>query len=103
MFEHLQYTGAVIKLKTPAGRQAGKILDLNDPDSVSYREFVLDLIAALEQDRRESIETIREIDRQIQAFPQRSEELRSEKVSADEELRRIEHNLARLTSGSRQT
>jgi len=46
MFQHLQYKGPIIDLKSPAGRQAEKVLDFNDRASVEYRQFVLDLIAA---------------------------------------------------------
>jgi hypothetical protein len=100
MFEHLQYSRAVIRLKTAAGRHAETILDFNDPDSVAYRRFVLDLIAALEEDRREAIQTITEIDRLMKAFPQRREELESENRSANADLQRIEENLARLAGAT---
>lgn len=96
MFEHLQYKQAVIILKSPAGRQADRVLDLNDDASVRYREFVLDLVRAVERDRRELIELIGEMERQMRQFPERAEELKSEKDSANDELEKTEKNLIRL-------
>jgi len=100
MFEHLQYSRAVIRVKTAAGKQAEKILDFNDAASVEYREFVLDLIGTLEKDRRELVGTIRDIERQMGLSPQRSEEHKPEKDSAEEQLRRIESHLSRLTGAT---
>ena len=96
MFEHLQYRRALVTLKSPAGRQADEILDLNDDDSVKYREFVLDLIATLEKDERELLELARGIEQQMEHFPERKQELEAEKNSIDEDLATTRDHLARL-------
>jgi hypothetical protein len=98
MFEHLQYRRALVTLKSPAGKQADEILDLNDDDSVKYREFVLDLIATLEKDERELVELARGIERQMNQFPNRRQELEAEKNSVDEDLKKTRNHLARLGS-----
>lgn len=100
MFEHLQYKGAVITLKTPAGEQAEKILDFNDPESVEYRQFVLDMIADMERNRRELVELIKEIEARMERSPDRADELKNEKDSAEDDLERTEKHLARLCGGS---
>ena len=41
MFEHLRFKGAVVEARSTAGGVALKILDLNDPASIEFREFVL--------------------------------------------------------------
>ena len=96
MFEHLQYRRALVTLKSPAGEQADEILDLNDEDSVKYREFVLDLVTTLEKDVRELAELAREIERQLEQFPQRNHELEAEKHSVEEDLKKTRDHLARL-------
>jgi hypothetical protein len=98
MFEHLQYRHALITLKSPAGKQADEVLDLNDDDSVKYREFVLDLIAILEKDERGLVELARGIERQMKQFPERKQELEAEKNSIDEDLNKTRDHLARLGS-----
>jgi hypothetical protein len=96
MFEHLQYRRALVNLKSPAGKQADEILDLNDDDSVKYREFVLDLVDTLEKDARELVESARGIERQMKQFPERKQELEEEKNSADADLKKTRDHLARL-------
>jgi hypothetical protein len=100
MFEHLQYKGAVITLKTPAGKQAEKILDFNDPASVEYRQFVLDVIADMERNRRELVELIKKIEVRIELSPDRADELKKEKDSAEDDLERTKKHLTRLCGGS---
>jgi hypothetical protein len=96
MFEHLQYKGPVITVKTSAGRQAEKILDFNDPESVEYRQFVLDVIADMERNRRELVEQIKEIEVRMELSPSGADELKKEKDSAVDDLERTEKHLTRL-------
>lgn len=49
MFDNLRYTGAVVDGKTAAGKIAVKLLDLNDPSAVDYREFVINSIEIAEE------------------------------------------------------
>ena len=65
MFEHLKYKGAVVELRSKAGRYANKYLDLNDPKSVEYREIVLDEIYHAEVRRRKAQEMLIEIDKTL--------------------------------------
>jgi len=49
MFDNLRYSGAVVDAKTRAGEMAVQILDLNDPEAVGYREFVIDSVDIAEE------------------------------------------------------
>jgi hypothetical protein len=96
MFEHLQYRRAEVTFKSPAGKQADEILDLNDDDSVKYREFVLDLVDTLEKEARELIALARGIEGQTKQFPEREQELEEEKNSVEADLKKTREHLARL-------
>jgi len=41
MFEHLRFRGATVEARTTQGRVALKLLDLNDPETVEFRQLVL--------------------------------------------------------------
>jgi uncharacterized protein (TIGR02646 family) len=51
MFTHLRFRGAEVEGRTTAGKTAVEILDLNDPESVQFREFMIASIAMWEQKR----------------------------------------------------
>ena len=95
MFQHLQYKAAVVAPKSPAGKKADEILDFNDDESVKYREFVRDLIAAKERDRRESIDLIRDIDHRLALQPGRTD-LMVDRRDVEQDLAKTEEHLLRL-------
>jgi len=99
MFEHLRYRSARVETKSPAGALAERVLMLNDERSVDYREFVLSVIAVLEEKKRRLQETISRIDRQRLSYPERAERLSEEKISAERDLARLEHHLSRVAGG----
>jgi hypothetical protein len=86
----------MVTLKSAAGKQADEILDLNDDDSVKYREFVLDLGDTLEKDTHELMALARGIERQMKQFPERKHELEEEKNSVEADLKKTRDHLARL-------
>ena len=96
MFDHLQYKHAVVAVKSAAGKQADRILDLNDEQSTKYRELVLDIIKAFENDARECSESIAGLEQKIEQIPQRKAEFEMEKAAAEAELARIRANLTRI-------
>lgn len=51
MFQHLKYAGSMVETKTAAGDLCKEILDLNDEDSVLYREFLLGVIETCAHER----------------------------------------------------
>jgi len=71
----------------------------NDDESVQYREFVLGLIAMLEEKGRSVSETVSRIERKLSNVPEQSEELQREWQSCISQLDEIESFLARLTAG----
>ena len=99
MFEHLRYRSARVQTRSPAGELAERVLMLNDDGSVEYREFVLGVIAALEEKKRRLQESIRRIDRRLSASPEQTEQLMEEKASAERDLARIDHHLSRVAGG----
>lgn len=44
MFDHLRFVGAKITPRSRPGTMAEEFLDLNDPDSISFRNFIIDTI-----------------------------------------------------------
>jgi len=99
MFEHLRCHSARVETRTPAGELAERVLMLNDEGSVEYREFVLGVIASLEEKKRHLQETIRRIDRQRLSYPDQAERLSEEKTAAERDLASLEHHLSRITGG----
>ena len=51
MFEHLRFNGAAVEARSSAGRVALEMLDLNDPESLQFREFILSTIDLYEEKR----------------------------------------------------
>lgn len=44
MFEHLRFAGATVVPKTNPGVVARELLDLNDPETVAFRQFIIETI-----------------------------------------------------------
>ena len=96
MFKHLRFNGAVVEAKSLAGWVAEELLDLNDPETVAYRKFVLDLLdtftakkATLEQTQVEVAKL-----RDCGAIPLSDAE--SALSSIEEKLVQVNANLDRL-------
>lgn len=51
MFDNLRFAGATVDPRTSAGKIAVKVLDLNDPKAVDYREFVINAVTIAEEKR----------------------------------------------------
>lgn len=93
MFEHLRYRSARVETRSPADELAERVLMLNDERSVEYREFVLGVIAVLQEKKRRVQETIKRIDQQRLSYPEQVELLMEERDSAERDLARLEHHL----------
>ena len=61
MFRHLRFNRAAVETKTTAGEVAEQILDLNDPEIVAYRMFVLDLLETSEAEKAAILTTQRDV------------------------------------------
>lgn len=61
MFQHLRFNRATIETSSQAGVVAKKLMDLNDPDVVAYRTFILDTITMYESKRAELKKTLLQI------------------------------------------
>jgi hypothetical protein len=53
MFRHLRFKGATIETRSMVGVVAEELMDLNDPEAVAYRTFILDAITTYEGKRVE--------------------------------------------------
>lgn len=53
MFQHLRFNRATIETRSTAGAFAEALMDLNDPDAVTYRTMILDMITKYEGERVE--------------------------------------------------
>lgn len=101
MFEHLRYRGAKAEAKSTAGQLAENVLDLNDPDSVQYRELVLDVIRSLEAQKRRLQSTIDSINQLDKAHLDQADQYANEKRSTENELARIERHLRAVAGEAR--
>ena len=99
MFDHLRYRSARVETRSPAGELAERVLMLNDEGPVEYRELILRIIAALEQQKRRIQETIRRIDRHRLSHPEQTEQLSEEKTSAERDLAKLDQDLSRVDGG----
>lgn len=61
MFKHLRFTGAVVEAKSEAGEVAEQLLDLNEPEAVAYRQFILDALDTYAAKKAELEETIAQL------------------------------------------
>jgi hypothetical protein len=75
MFQHLRYKSAQIEIRTQAGRCADEKLDLNDPRTVEYREFILRLINKLVREKEAVERALNETQKKILLDPSRPEYL----------------------------
>jgi len=94
MFDHLRYRGARVDPRSEAGKQADKILMLNDDESVKYREFILGLIKLAEDRKREVEQTLQAIIGRMAQEP--SAQLENEKRTAERDHAKIVDYLSRL-------
>lgn len=53
MFRHLRFKSAIVETKSPQGKFTEDFLDLNEPDVVRYREFILQTMDTLEIQKKE--------------------------------------------------
>jgi hypothetical protein len=80
--------------RSEAGKQADKILDFNDDESVKYRELILDMIEYTESKKRLVEQNLRIINERIAIQP--TPQLRAEKQAAEKNRSRVVANLKRL-------
>jgi len=82
MFAHLRFQRASVEAKTTSGEFTLELLDLNDPESLNYRKFVLETIAIYEKKRNE-----------LQVF---ATQIRSKRDAGEILLSDADHALAKI-------
>ena len=100
MFDHLRFNGAVVDAKSSPGRVALEILDLNDPESLQFREFILSIIqlckekrAVLVQKREKAAKKVRAGTLDSAVAVQANREIDSCIADLDSQLRRLRGSL----------
>jgi len=96
MFDHLRYRSTRVEPRSPAGELAERVLMFNDERSMEYRELVLNVITALEEQKRRVQETIRKIDQLLASHPERAEQIAEERASAEKNMVKLDHQLSRV-------
>jgi hypothetical protein len=94
MHEHLQFVGEKVHPQTAAGAWTHELLDLDDPEVVEYRLFILDALERYEVQRQELRDTLHELRRlkTAEAAPDIDEAIATLKA----DLATIERHLRRL-------
>lgn len=100
MFSHLRFNGAVVEEKSKAGAIAREILDLNDPESVSYREFVIGTIELWRQKRADLESKRAKVARLLRSRLIPPADAESANNEIDSELQKVDKNLALLSGSS---
>ncbi|MFO8074264.1 MAG: HNH endonuclease [Polyangia bacterium] len=103
IFKHLRYSGAQVEPRTAAGELCWEVLDLNDEDSVAYREFVIGLIKSATIERGAWQQTLEEIDAELansNTPPDRVKELDLARPGVEADLQACEARIARLLGES---
>jgi hypothetical protein len=100
MFEHLRYVRAQVQPHSPTGRFAIDLLDLNDDESVAFRELLIDTAEAFGRERAKllrRIERIRKLHAARQGRPEMATRLAARLSEAQDRLTSVEQHLARLS------
>lgn len=96
MFRHLRYKRARIESTSDAGEFSIELLDLNDPESISFRDAVLHAIDALEMQKSD----LRKVSGKLKAVQKTNKMSNADAISditkIDAEIARIDQSLATL-------
>jgi hypothetical protein len=91
MYKHLRFNGPVVEVKSTAGQVARELLDLNDPEAVAYRKFILEAIETYSK-KKTALENTRQQLTQLRAQGSVSV------VDADAGLASLDHDLNIVTT-----
>lgn len=99
MFSHLRFKLATVEVRTAAGTFTQELLDLNDPETVNYREFVLEAIDLCEAKKQEVLVTASNIRGQLSAGAISHAAAEGALALLDGKLASLDAHLLRLTGG----
>ena len=99
MFDHLKYQGALVVGRTEAGKFTINLLNLNDDETVEYRQMLIDLAKVIEEKVRRLRLTIKELDKMIKVKKnkQRHNELKSIREDQAGDLVKLESHLKKIS------
>jgi len=99
MFEHLRFRGGEVESRSAAGEFTKDLLDLNDPDVVSYRKLLIDTISLWELKCKELEQIRKDLQNQHKAGKLSAADLAVALSEVEPELEKIDINL-KLLSGT---
>jgi hypothetical protein len=94
MHAHLRFSRGAVRAASVAGRVALELLDLNDPEAVAFREFILELIDTSKRELRQVEQTTAVLRRRLRRNA--SSEMRAEIQILEAARGRITQRLNRL-------
>jgi len=99
MFDHLRYIGVKVVHHSETGNFAKDLLDLNDEESVEYRQMVIDIINSLKEKQQKIEETYNKLENLIQSCTTSTEEqnLKKKKKETENALNRIKDYYKKLS------
>lgn len=97
MFDHLRFTGATVISKSNPGAVAKEILDLNDPESVSFRRFIIDTIETWLEKQAELLALQKNLLKLSKKSPADAASAAKGLQKIDQNLVAVERNLKRLS------
>lgn len=98
MFSHLRFEGATVRARSRPGQFTSDLLDLNDPSAVSFRQFVLDVIAQSEDFLQGAERNLAALRKELEGASDQTQQELLEKAIADlvDHKVRTESHLKRL-------
>jgi hypothetical protein len=100
MFQHLRFVGTRVEVKSQAGQTAFDLLDLNEDGEegvVAYRDFIVDAIRTYNIKREEALGVLKHLRNLAAKQKSPNPVLDADIAVAEQELRKTETHLARLT------
>lgn len=96
MFKHLRFNGALVETKSEPGKVAEDLLDLNDPEAVSYRTFIMHAIETYSTKQAELEKTRQQVEALRSAGSISTADADAALASLQNDLDTVTKNLARL-------
>jgi hypothetical protein len=96
VFKHLRFVEEHVEAKTVSGEVARDLLDLNDPEVVAFRRFILDTIKTYEGTRADIMQTLAELRGRKNPSTAPNVHLDNAIKALESDLVRVDAHLARL-------
>jgi hypothetical protein len=95
MFGHLRFREAVVEAKSAAGEFTLKLLDLNSPTVVKFREAIIMALSAFHFKRQEALATLQQL------VKLRGESAEAESIDLEAAIAKLQGDIEQLTTHAR--